>query len=310
MGNELLSAKTDIVFKKIFIENEDLLQDFLANMLDIPVKDIMDIEIKNTEIQPDSPDGKVSRLDLNMTVNEMRVNVEIQVRKQTDYKERSLFYWSKLFTSDFKSGDPYRKLKKTITINLIDFNMFLSDKSYHTEIVPVIKGTDTVFSDKMSIHFFELRKVGRELNADDRKKIWLQFINADKEEEFKMLEDSNIPEISKAVRVIRDMSADTKMKEAARQREKELHDHASWMEDGIMMGREQGLAEGMAKGRAEGIAEGRAEGMAEGRAKGIAEGRAEGEEEGKRKTIAKMIEQLRNFGATEEEINNMVSAMV
>ena len=33
MGNELLSAKTDIVFKKIFIENEDLLQDFLANML-------------------------------------------------------------------------------------------------------------------------------------------------------------------------------------------------------------------------------------------------------------------------------------
>ena len=106
MGNELLSAKTDIVFKKIFIENEDLLQDFLANMLDIPAKDIMDIEIKNTEIQPDSPDGKVSRLDLNMTVNEMRVNVEIQVRKQTDYKERSLFYWSPLFTSDFKSGDP------------------------------------------------------------------------------------------------------------------------------------------------------------------------------------------------------------
>ena len=46
MGNELLSAKTDIVFKKIFIENEDLLQDFLANMLDIPAKDIMDIEIK------------------------------------------------------------------------------------------------------------------------------------------------------------------------------------------------------------------------------------------------------------------------
>ena len=125
MGNELLSAKTDIVFKKIFIENKDLLQDFLANMLDIPSKDIVDITIKNTEIQPDSPDGKVSRLDLNMTVNEMRVNVEIQVRKQTDYKERSLFYWSKLFTSDFKSGDPYRKLKKTITIVTICMILFM-----------------------------------------------------------------------------------------------------------------------------------------------------------------------------------------
>ena len=68
----------------------------------------------------------------------------------------------------------------------------------------------------MNIHFFELREVGRELNASDRKKIWLQFINADKKEEFKMLENSNIPEISKAVRVIRDMSADTRMREAAR----------------------------------------------------------------------------------------------
>ena len=50
MGNELLSAKTDIVFKKIFIENEDLLQDFLANMLDIPVKDIVDIEIDRKSV--------------------------------------------------------------------------------------------------------------------------------------------------------------------------------------------------------------------------------------------------------------------
>ena len=65
------------------------------------------------------------------------------------------------------------------------------------------------------------------------------------------------------------MSADTKMKEAARQREKELHDHASWMEDGIMMGREQG----------------------------------------KKETLAKVIEQLKLRGVSEEEINNIVGAM-
>lgn len=91
----------------------------------------------------------------------------------------------------------------------------------------MIKGTDEVFSDKFSIHFFELKKVGKKPDPENRRKLWLQFINADSEEDFEMISQTNVPIMQKAVNVIYDMSEDTKIREIARLREKALHDEAS-----------------------------------------------------------------------------------
>lgn len=149
-----------------------------------------------------------------------------------------MFYWAKLYSSGLKSGENYKELKQTITINIINFNMFDS-ADYHTEVAAMIKGTNEVFSDKFSIHFFELKKVGKKPNPTNRRELWLQFINADSEEEFNMLEQTNVPIMQKAVRVIYDMSEDTRVKEIARLREKALHDEASALKNA----KEEGRAE-------------------------------------------------------------------
>ena len=113
-------------------------------------------------LPPESLEGKFSRLDLNLKVDNRLVNVEIQVKNEPDYRDRTLFYWAKLYSSELKSGEDYSKLKQTITINIINFNMF-DGADYHTEVAAMIKCTNEVFSDKFSIHFFELKKVGRKL---------------------------------------------------------------------------------------------------------------------------------------------------
>ena len=66
--------------------------------------------------------------------------------------------------------------------------------------------------------------------------------------------------MQEAVRIIYDMSEDTKIREIARLREKALHDEASALKNA----------------KAEGIAEGRAEGRAEERAETIEKMRASG----------------------------------
>lgn len=38
MGRNVVSAKLDVIFKKLFTENEDLLHSFVASMLDIPTE--------------------------------------------------------------------------------------------------------------------------------------------------------------------------------------------------------------------------------------------------------------------------------
>ena len=250
MARDVVSAKLDIIFKKIFIENKDMLHSFVASMLDIPIESISEINITNPEIPPESISGKFSRLDLNMKVDDRLVNVEIQVKNEPDYRDRVLFYWAKLYTSELKSGENYSGLKQAISINIINFNMF-DGANYHNEVNAVVKQTGEIFSDKLGIHFFELKKVNKTPNPQNRCELWLQFINADSEEEFEMIEQTNIPIMQKAVRVIYDMSEDTRIREAARMREKTLHDEASALYNAKQ--------EGLVKGRAEGLAEGRAE---------------------------------------------------
>ena len=226
MGRNVVSAKLDIIFKKIFTENKDMLESFVSSMLDIPLESISDIKINNPEIPPESITGKFSRLDLSMKVDDKLVNVEIQIKNDPDYRDRTLFYWAKLYTSELKSGEDYGELKQTITINIVNFNMF-SGNDYHTEVAAMIKGTDEVFSDKFAMHFFELKKVGKKPEPANSRKLWLQFINADNEEDLNMIRDTNVPIMKKAVNVIYDMSEDTKIREYARMREKALHDEAT-----------------------------------------------------------------------------------
>lgn len=77
MARDVVSAKLDIIFKKIFTENQDLLQAFLADILDIPSENIQDIIIVKQELTPETTDGKFSRLDLNLKVADKLINVEI-----------------------------------------------------------------------------------------------------------------------------------------------------------------------------------------------------------------------------------------
>ncbi len=60
-----------------------------------------------------------------------QINIEIQLINQYNMDQRTLFYWSKLFTEQLKEGQPFQALKKTITINILDFNHTGVD-SYHT----------------------------------------------------------------------------------------------------------------------------------------------------------------------------------
>ncbi len=244
MGRKLISAKLDVVFKKFFTDNKDMLQEFIADMLEIPTESIKEIVITNPELVPEEVGGKFSRLDLNLNVDDNLVNIEVQINSEDDFRDRTLFYWAKLYASELKSGEDYRQLKKTITINIVDFNMF-GGTDFHNEIVTSIKGTDEIFSDKFSMHFFELKKVGKNINSNNRRELWMHFFNADSEEDFEMLKQTNNTVMEKAVNVIYDMSEDTRMREMIRMREKALHDKASELASAEKRGRAEGRAEGI-----------------------------------------------------------------
>ena len=70
-----------------------------------------------------------------------------------------------------------------------------------------------------------------------------------------MVEATSMPIIQKAVKVIYDMSEDTKIRELARLREKALHDEASALRQAKDEGKSEGVAMVIEKMKASGMTE-------------------------------------------------------
>lgn len=225
---DVIKAKLDIVFKKLFTSDDEVLKSFVADILDISKSDIKQIKVENPNILPSMIDGKQSQLDLKMSVDDKIVNIEIQLCNKGNFPDRSVYYWSKMFSDELKKSEDYAELKRTICINILDFKLFNCGSAYSKFLLLEEKRHD-LLTDKCAIMFLELVKVDNEIDKNDRKKLWLQLIKAETKEELDMLEKTGVPEIQKAVVILHEMNADEQMREMARLREKAILDEKSAM---------------------------------------------------------------------------------
>lgn len=243
-----VTPKLDLVFKKIFgnVKNTDILADFLATVLGIGVDEITSIEILDNEMIPETLASKFSRLDLKLTLNgRTSVNIEIQVLNYSNYKERTLFYWAKVYTEELQKSEDYINLKNVIAINVIDFNLF-DCKEYHSTFKIFEEHRQELLTDKLRIDFLELKKAKKERGImTDKKQMWMDFLNSNAEDDETL--DSLATKstvMKKAVAVLRQMSADEKELYEIEQREKAVRDEIS----ARSYEREQGKAEGIQQG--------------------------------------------------------------
>jgi predicted transposase/invertase (TIGR01784 family) len=172
----------------------------------------------------------------------------MQICDEVSFRERTLYYWSKIYSSELKSGEDYGQLRETVCINIVNFNLF-DCPEFHSHFKIMEKNRHELLTDKFAIHFFELKKIGKHPNKENPMELWLQLINAETEEELEMLENTNVKEISQAVLILRELNADEKMRYLADMREKALHDEATAINAAEKKGREEGIAVGAANER-------------------------------------------------------------
>lgn len=251
---DIIKAKLDVVFKKLFTSDDEVLKGFVSDMLDIPKADIGQITVDNPNIIPFYIDGKQSQLDLKMHIDDKIVNVEVQICNKGNYRERALYYWAKTYSDELKKSEDYLNLKKTISVNILDFELFHCDSAY-SKFSLLEETRHELLTDKCLLLFFELTKIDDRVDINDRKKLWLQLINAETEEELAMLDKTGVPEIQKAVVILHEMSADEEMREMARLREKAILDERSAVNTARREGAEERESEIIARMRADGLTE-------------------------------------------------------
>ena len=147
--------KNDTLFKMLFVKYPHLLKKLIAELLGIPVESIGKLEVTNPEMPPEVIGDKFCRLDINMTVNGQRVDLEIQVRDEGDYPERVLFYWAREYSTALAEGGKYFELPRTIVISIINFIKY-DCAEFHSEFEVLEVTRHERFSDRLGIHIFEL----------------------------------------------------------------------------------------------------------------------------------------------------------
>jgi len=250
-----LDPKSDLVFKRIFGQNTDLLISFLNGVM--PFKEggfIEKVTYLPSEQTPRIPTLKNTIVDVKCTDQSGRIFIiEMQMSWSSSFTKRLLFGVSKAYVQQLDSGKDYVTLCPVYGLGIINeiFDRSTEEWFHHYRTVNV-KDTDKVL-EGLELVFLELPKF-KPQSLEHRKMgvLWLRFL---REIDEKMVdvpqEFMDSPELSKAMELAQESSYT--------QEELDAYDKywdAVRVEKTVAI---DSFQEGEVKGKAEGRAEGRAE---------------------------------------------------
>lgn len=159
-----------------------------------------------------------------------KINIEVQLVNQYNISERTLFYWSKLFTAGFKKGEDYKELPRTIAISFLGF-IINNEADFHSCYQLLNRKSKKLLTNKLEIHFIETIKfmdLIKNLDLNNPLHRWLIFLKTDDKTllEEVILMDKNIAEAEEKLSAL---NLSKELREAYDVREKELHDEITRM---------------------------------------------------------------------------------
>ena len=276
MEDELqITLTNDYAFKRLLgsEENKPLLQDFLECILDLTPQQVLGLEFMDKELTKEEFSDKTGILDVKLKLTDGTViDIEIQASWNASFVKRTLFYWAKMYTADFKAGESYDKLHRCIAINIIADGFKLND-AIHSVYLLQEKTAHSILTDVLEIHFLDLQAAKRAKEegkaASKRGQLinWLRFIGATNKEERAMIATMSpvLQMLNEKIDVLTLSPTERKLYES---RMKLKSDITTISETQFSAGVERGLAEGKSLG----LAEGKSIGLAEGKSLGLAEG--------------------------------------
>ena len=276
MEDELqITLTNDYAFKRLLgsEENKPLLQDLLECILDFTPQQVLGLEFMDKELTKEEFSDKTGILDVKLKLTDGTViDIEIQASWNASFVKRTLFYWAKMYTADFKSGESYGCLHKCITINIIADGFKLND-AIHSEYLLQEKETHTMLTDVLEIHFLDLQAAKR-AKEDGKTKgkrsqliNWLRFIGATNKKERAMIATTSpvLQMLNEKIDILTLSPIERKLYES---RMKLKSDITTISETQFSAGVERGKSLGLAEGKSLGLAEGKSLGLAEGEVRG------------------------------------------
>lgn len=235
-----LTPRSDTIFKAIFGDqrNVNILARFLRAVFEqSPVKiEFSELKIADTNLIADNKDERNSAVDvLAITDKGEKIDIEIQINDLDDIQKRTVFYASRMTTSQVtkqvKLKERYKNIKTVIVIAILDFKIRLDDDKYFHGNILKDMIDNKIYTDVEQIYTLELPKIPAN---DDNKELWtwLKFLKSNNAEEIKELKNK-IPEVDEAMSIYENFISNEELKSIAETREiKYKLDRNEWIAEG------------------------------------------------------------------------------
>lgn len=203
---QIISPKTDFCAKELF-SHIMIRKQFISDVTGIPLENIKSVGIFDPHLRRRYRKQKQGIMDVLVELNgNTKVNIEIQVKFYSHWDKRNLFYLAKMYSDDLHIRENYAKLKKIISISILDFD-YTDGPQYHS-VYYLRDENGKRFTDLFEIHIIKLRK---KLDGSKPVDAWIRLFNAHTEEELNMIHTKNAG-VNVAIEEVKKMSMSERMR--------------------------------------------------------------------------------------------------
>ena len=174
--NRKFVSKSNLVLSKILNSNNclDILKDFIETILKVKIKNITLNNPKENKCYSSTTYYSMGIVEVRIQTEDEELNVGIQIIDGNYVQNKMFLYYARVHTNQITYNDN-RKIAKTVTINILDFNYF-SSYNYHRKISIKTNIIDDNILETMEMHVIELPKF-KMLNLSNIKKeeAWIGY---------------------------------------------------------------------------------------------------------------------------------------
>ncbi len=242
LKRKFISLRNDYLFKQYFLDEPGeykMLKSFLKDFLGFTSEQLVGLKTIERTYDRKYKNDKIIILDIQVELKSGEtVNIEMQSNKDKDYLDRAFYYTIKRLMEQIKKGDVYA-LKKTYSINIVDFNLDNEKDYYRT--MDANNSQFPLSKEYYEIGYLELTKVRKLIGiVSEVKFYWGLLFSANSMEDLKMIEKIS-ENFDEQIKKLKDFQNSAFFQEEAEyQREIEMRIKAR--EDYV---REQGIERGL-----------------------------------------------------------------
>lgn len=264
MKPKLLAPKNDLVFHALFRnENKKITEGLINDILEEKMKVISTDRDRHVEIR--TTNEKYGILDLRAELeNGVKCNIEVQLVKQEYEEERMLYYWGNTYIRQLLRGHRYEKLKKTISIIIVDHELDSMKGIENLNAKWHIRNDEKlerILTNRLEIVIIEIPKAKKLYKENPKNKVaqWMMFFDNPNSKEVEKIMKINMS-IRAAIEDLGAICGSKRMRRLSELRQKGERDRHAQMQyarkEGLRQGIEEGIKQGVKQGMKQGVKQG------------------------------------------------------